>query len=93
MTTITPVTRERTEHFLVQTLAKLLKLKPADIDTKISFDRYGLDSAAAVELTGLIAEWSGMEFEPTLLYDYPTIGHLTAYLLEATPARSALEKS
>jgi acyl carrier protein len=80
--------RERTEDFLVQALAKLLKLKPSDIDATISFDRYGLDSAAAVELTGLISKWSGIELEPTLLYDYPTVSHLTAYLMECRAENS-----
>lgn len=84
----TQTTRDQTEDFLVQALAKLLKLKPTDIDTKISFDRYGLDSAAAVELTGLISEWSGTQLEPTLLYDYPTIGHLTTFLLESAAGGS-----
>ncbi|HET8932546.1 MAG TPA: acyl carrier protein [Polyangiales bacterium] len=85
---MTTQSREHTEEFLVETLAKLLKLKPSDIDTNISFDRYGLDSAAAVELTGLISQWSGIELEPTLLYDYPSIDRLTKFLLDASTGAS-----
>ena len=82
----TPVTPERTRDFLVQALAKLLKAKPSDIDTQIAFDRYGLDSAGAVELTGLLSQWCGMDLEPTLLYDYPTIDHVTAFVSERATA-------
>ena len=74
-------TKEQTQDFLVDSLARLIKVKPADIDTSIAFDRYGLDSAGAVELTGLIGEWIGKDLEPTLLYDHPTVDKLTAFVM------------
>lgn len=80
--TTNKVTREQAEQFLVDALAKLIKVKPSEIDTSIAFDRYGLDSAGAVELTGRIGEWIGKELEPTLLYDYPTIDRLTEFVAQ-----------
>lgn len=84
------LTKEQAQDFLIESLAKLIKVKPTDIDTGIAFDRYGLDSAAAVELTGLIGQWIGKELEPTLLYDYPTVDKLTAFvMLELEGERNA----
>jgi len=92
MATTPSVTEEETQDFLLQALAKMLNVEPSDIDTRIAFDRYGLDSAAAVKLTGLISDWSGMELEPTLLYDCPTVDQLTAFLV-AQKRGEAVEKS
>ena len=61
-------------------LAKSLKMAPDDVDTAVAFDRYGMDSVVAVELTGELEQRMGKKLEPTLLYDYPTIDALSAYL-------------
>lgn len=74
------LTPEQIQDFLVQSLAKLMKVNPTEIETDIAFDRYGLDSASAVELTGLLGKWIDRELEPTLLYDHPTIERLTQYV-------------
>jgi acyl carrier protein len=69
------------QTWIVDYLAKLLEVDPADVDVTIPFDRYGLDSAAAVGLTGELEDWLGHEMDPTLLYDYPTIESLVQYLI------------
>jgi acyl carrier protein len=66
--------------WIVAYLADLLETEPNDIDITVPFDRYGLDSSAAVGLTGDLADWMGIEIEPTLLYDYPTVTALVQYL-------------
>ncbi|HLO89369.1 MAG TPA: acyl carrier protein [Nostocaceae cyanobacterium] len=68
------------EDWVVSYLANLLNINPDEIDTTIPFDRYGLDSAGAVGMSGDLEEWLGSEFEPTLLYDYPTVEALAKYL-------------
>lgn len=70
------------QDWLTNYLAELLEITPNEIDITISFDYYSLDSAAAVGLSGDLEEWLGYEFEPTLLYDYPTIEALAIYLAE-----------
>lgn len=71
---------ESINDFLVESLAKILEVGNDDIDTSVSFDRYGLDSVSAVKLTGEIEETLKKEVEPTLLYDYPTIDELSKFL-------------
>jgi len=68
------------EAWIVSCLGGLLNINPDEIDTTIPFDRYGLDSAGAVGMSGDLEEWLGTEFEPTLLYDYPTVEALAKYL-------------
>jgi acyl carrier protein len=68
------------QTWIVEYLAQLLEVDPADVDVTIPFDRYGLDSAAAVGMTGELADWLDHEMDPTLLYDYPTIESLVQHL-------------
>lgn len=72
------------EDWTVAYIADLLEIDPEEIDPALPFDRYGLDSSAAVGLTGDLEDWLGIEIDPTLLYDYPTIDSLAKYLA-ATP--------
>jgi acyl carrier protein len=66
--------------WIVAYIAKLLEVAPDEVDVTIPFDRYGLDSSAAVGLTGDLADWLGEDIDPTLIYDYPTIEGLVHYL-------------
>ncbi len=61
------------QAWLVSYLAELLEIEPDEIDVTVPFDRYGLDSTAAVGLTSDLEDWLGSELDPTLIYDYPTI--------------------
>lgn len=71
---------EAIQAWIVSYLAQLLTVDPDQVDITIPFDRYGLDSSAAVGLTGDLSDWLGRDVEPMLLYDYPTIEGLVQYL-------------
>jgi len=68
------------QAWLVAYLAEMLDIEADEIDETIPFARYDLDSSAAVAMTGDLEEWLEREFDPTVLYDYPTIELLTAHL-------------
>jgi acyl carrier protein len=68
------------QAWTVSYLANLLEVTPEEVDVTIPFDRYGLDSYAAISLTGDLQDWLGYDVDPTLLYDYPTIEGLVKYL-------------
>jgi acyl carrier protein len=70
------------QAWLIAYLSELLEVEPDSVDVKVTFDRYGLDSSAAVGMTGALEDWLGYELEPTLIYDYPTIETLAANLLQ-----------
>lgn len=78
---------EKSSKFVLQTwiinyVAELLEVAPDKIDITIPFDRYGLDSSAAVGLAGDLEDWLEEELDPTLLYDYPTIESLSEHLVD-----------
>ncbi|MBW4427885.1 MAG: acyl carrier protein [Nostoc desertorum CM1-VF14] len=68
------------QAWTISYLGELLEVDPEEVDITIPFDRYGLDSSAAIGLTGDLEDWLGSEVDPTLLYDYPTIEGLVNHL-------------
>lgn len=68
------------QDWIVAYVSDLLEIDPEEVDVTIPFDRYGLDSSAAVGMTGDLEDWLGKEVEPILLYDYPTIETLARHL-------------
>lgn len=68
------------QDWILAYLGDLLEIEPEEIDITIPFDHYGLDSTAAISLTGDLEEWLGKEVDPTLLYDYPTVEALVQHL-------------
>ncbi len=75
-----PPTAAEIQDWIVAYLADLLEIEPDEVEVTIPFDRYGLDSSAAVGLTGDLEDWLGREVDPTLLYDYPTVEALVQHL-------------
>ncbi|WP_346294332.1 condensation domain-containing protein [Sphaerothrix gracilis] len=66
--------------WLTAYLADILEISADQIDQTVPFDRYGLDSALAMGLSGDLEDWLNRELVPTLLYDYPTIEALAQHL-------------
>ena len=75
-------TEQEIKTWLISYLAELTEMESDEIDTNLPFERYDLDSSAAVGLTVDLEEWLGQELDPTLLYDYPTINTLAKHLAE-----------
>ncbi|ACC81784.1 acyl carrier protein [Nostoc punctiforme] len=71
---------EEVQDWILLYIANLLELETEEIDITVPFSTYGLDSSVAVGLTGDLADWLGLDLDPTLLYDYPTIESLVQYL-------------
>ena len=66
--------------WLIDAISTRLKADPKTLRTDVMFDEYGLDSVAAVSLSGSLSEWLGRDLPGTLLYDYSTINELAAHL-------------
>ena len=77
------------ENWLVSYVAQLRGVKREKIDVTATFDRFGLDSASAVALSGDLMEWLQCDIEPSIIYDHPTISKLSSRLagLRAGPVR------
>lgn len=47
------------------------------------FNELGLDSAAVINMTGDLSEWLGIEIDPTIAYEFPTIRSFSENVLLA----------
>ncbi len=75
------------QSWIASYLAELLEVDPEEVDISLPFDRYGLDSAVAIGLTGDLEEWLNTRLDPTLLYDYPTVSALSKHLAAELAAK------
>ena len=79
----TPVqyfTTEIISEWLIEKIAEAMAISPEMIDINRPFAEYGLDSLAAVTVTGELEDWMEMEIPATLLWDYPTINEISFFL-------------
>jgi natural product biosynthesis luciferase-like monooxygenase protein len=75
---------EAIEAWLLAKIAEHLQILPVEINIRQPLAQYGLNSLAAVRISGELQEWLGREFSPTLLYDYPTVEGLARHLADET---------
>ncbi|WP_222841915.1 acyl carrier protein [Cystobacter ferrugineus] len=61
-------------------LARKLGVTPEQVDTKKTFDSFGLDSAEAVRMVGDLEDFVGRKLSPSLPFKYPTIEALSQHL-------------
>lgn len=73
-------TAKAIQDWLVAHVASMLKVRPQEVDVKVPFAHYGMDSVQAVSMSADLEEWLGRELSPTLAYDYPNIEALARYL-------------
>jgi len=70
--------------------AALIGCPPGDLDPFRPYRELGYNSLAAIELTTMLSESSGIELAVTMLFDHPTpdavAGHLLSHLTDAAPA-------
>lgn len=68
------------ETWLILKVSEQLQVAPNEIDIRQPLAQYGLNSLAAMSITGEVNEWLGCKISPTIVYDYPTIESLVKYL-------------
>jgi acyl carrier protein len=70
------ITASELKAWLVSYLAQLLGVDERQVDPAFSFELYGLDSSAAVGLSGDLGLLLGREIDVSIAYDHPTIDAL-----------------
>ncbi|HCY87189.1 MAG TPA: hypothetical protein DHV36_18795, partial [Desulfobacteraceae bacterium] len=68
---------------LALAVSKMMKIRIEKIDPKEELGSYGFDSISLTELTNTINELWGLELQPTLFFEYPTLEGYAAYLMDA----------
>ncbi|MFB2977491.1 acyl carrier protein [Microseira sp. BLCC-F43] len=71
---------EAIQKWLVSYIAEIMEVTSDEIDVKVTFDEYGLDSSMSVAMVADLETWLGRTLEPTLIYDYPTLEKLAKYV-------------
>ncbi len=77
---VSAASAEEILNWLITWVAKEVKVDPAQIDVDEPFVNFGLTSRQAVLLSGDLEDWLGVELEPSLVWDFPTIAKLSAHL-------------
>jgi acyl carrier protein len=71
-------------QWLTERVAYYLGIPAEQIKPHVKLVEYGLESVYALALCGDVEDELGIEVEPTLAWDYPTIDSLVALLIEKT---------
>ncbi|MES2355417.1 MAG: acyl carrier protein [Pseudomonadota bacterium] len=79
-------------EWLKNYLADLLNLSVDELDRSITFQQYGLDSSAAVGLSGDLGMWLGCDIDPAIAYEFPSINELAKALADDAAVRNAFGK-
>ncbi|KAB2576010.1 Phthiocerol/phenolphthiocerol synthesis polyketide synthase type I PpsC [Lasiodiplodia theobromae] len=78
---------EEVEQIVNQTLEDVAGLQ---VGKEESLYECGLDSLSAVQFRNVLAQrFEGVELAPTLVFDYPTVDHLTQYIHQQLQQRAA----
>lgn len=77
------------QAWLRQHLSALLAVPENAIDPSTRFDRYGLDSAALVGMTGELADWLGCDIDPAAPYEHASVDALASALARQDAVRCA----
>lgn len=86
----TPVrSAEEIQHWLLAQISTRLDLDVDEIDIHEPFDNYDLDSARAMGMLSKLEIWLGCEFNPVVIFNYPTVAELAERLAEEALAQSA----
>ncbi len=76
-------------NWMIDYLAKKLRIDRAEIDVNTQFIDYGLDSVDSMKIVGELEDYLGFELSPSLPYEYPTIETLATALAEAARLQGA----
>jgi acyl carrier protein len=75
------ITRPTTiQDWLVERVADYTERAPHEVDPVVPLAELGMDSASAVSLCGEIEDRWSLEVDPVLVFEYPTIADIAAYL-------------
>ncbi len=68
--------------FLRRAAGAALKLPPARVESDKPLASYGLNSLLGIDFRRAVEEGLGLEFSPTVIYNYPTIQSLSQFLAD-----------
>nr|WP_127483821.1 SDR family NAD(P)-dependent oxidoreductase [Paenibacillus ehimensis] len=76
---------EKIRSSVTQMAAKMLKVKPSEIDAAVELSEYGFDSILFTELANQMNRAYGLELTPALFFERTTVLQLAEYLVQEYP--------
>ena len=73
-------TVEETQKWLIEYVAKTLKITPSEISTNEILVNLGLSSRQAIVLTSDLEIFLNIQTDPGIVWEYPSIHELANYL-------------
>jgi acyl carrier protein len=73
-------TQANIQRWCILYLAQSLEIVPELIGPDVTFSRLGLDSANSVQMILSLEEHLGIELDPEIVFDHPTIASLARQL-------------
>ena len=64
--------------WMIEYISEVLKIDAGTLSTSATFDSIGLDSVEAVVMTGVMEEHFGVDVDPELLFESPSIDAFVA---------------
>ncbi len=81
-------TQAQIGQWIKEYLAELLEIEPNKIDEDYEFERFGINSSAAVSLVGDLEEWLGFELSPSLFFEFNTITQVSQHLAQMVQVKT-----
>jgi acyl carrier protein len=75
-------TQVEIQEWLITQISDTVYIDQDEIDIRSPFSSFGLSSKDAVILSGDLEDWLNRRLSPTIVYEYPSIESLAAYLSE-----------
>jgi acyl carrier protein len=75
-------TQAQINNWIRAYLANLLGVEIEEINDQYEFERFGINSSAAVSLVGDLEEWLDVELSPSLFFEFNTIAQVSNHLAQ-----------
>jgi acyl carrier protein len=84
-----PTTQQTAQirNWLIERIAYYLERPVDDIDPAVPLAESGIDSVSAVSLCGDVEDRFEINADPTMVFDYPTVADIAAFIWVETAAR------
>lgn len=84
---------ELIQNWMSEWLVVRAGVPPTDVDLEKPFADYGLDSLTAVEMSGEIEDWSGIELTPIVAWNHPTVSRLSVFIADQLCVNEKTDRS
>lgn len=81
-----PMTADEVQDWLASQIAEQLGTDADEIDIRVPFDSYGLDSVQAMSIANFGKQHLGLNISPLVMWNYPNIESLSQFLADELAA-------